>query len=264
MRRLAAGRGAGIQQAQGRATGRGQPVQQQGGRHLRRRVLHRKMTFGIPGQRRHRARRRQHHSLRAHLICYDIHSLQRLQVLGWGRFSCIDPENQRRFGIIGMQDGLPAVRVVLAHPVYPPLRVVPDRLRMFFRLGHQCVALAQEAAQAAVDEAGLVHRGLVALGGFHGLVHQRVGGVTGTVALRQVAGSRVARAAFRTGQRQRNTQQGVGLRWRRPLGQLLAQRFGPAKPAQRMKTQGLHAGPQAGVDVFERSGHGAAAANGHQ
>jgi hypothetical protein len=61
--------------------------------------------------------------------------------------------------------------MIFAHPVYPPLRMVPDSLRAFFGARHQLVAFAQKAAQATVDETGLVLCGVAPLGGFNSLVN---------------------------------------------------------------------------------------------
>jgi hypothetical protein len=141
-------------------------------------------------------------------------------------------------------------RVVFAHLVYPPLRVVPDGLRIFFGQRHQRVLLAQEAAQAAVDETGLVPRGLAAFGRFNGLIDQGV--------------RRVRRVHLRPAQCQHHTKQRIGFGRRWALGQLLAQGFGAAEPAQCVKAERLNAGPQRALNFSQRSRHGLAASNGHQ
>ena len=140
--------------------------------------------------------------------------------------------------------------MVYAHPVYPPLRMVPDGLRAFFGQRHQLALLAQEAPQAAVDEASLVLRGVAALGCFNRLIDQRVGGVR--------------RVFFGASQRQRNAQQRIGFRRRRAFGKLLTQRFGAAQPAQGMKGQRLNAGAQLRVHILQGRRHRLAIANGHE
>ena len=99
--------------------------------------------------------------------------------------------------------------------------MVPDRLGFAFAHGQQFGPLAQKTPQTTVDEAGLVLRCFVLLGGFHGLVDQRVFGVHRFIDFR------------RQGQRHAQQRIGFGRRW--PARQLLAQRFGAAQPAQRMK-----------------------------
>ena len=140
--------------------------------------------------------------------------------------------------------------MVFAHPVYPPLRVVPDRLRIFLRQRHQRIALAQEAAQATIDEAGLVPGVFAALGGFNGLVDQRMPGVR--------------RFLLGPDQRKSHTEQGIGIGWRRARRELLTQGLGAAQLPQGVKSQRLHAGPERGVYVLQRRRHRAARADGHQ
>ena len=118
--------------------------------------------------------------------------------------------------------------VVLADPVDPPLRVVPDRLRVFFGDGDQLVALTQKPAQTTVDKTGLVGGGFAAFCSFDGLINQRM--------------RRVRRLVFAPNQRQNNAQERVCFRRRRASGELLAQGFCAAQPAQGMKPQGLNTG----------------------
>ena len=139
--------------------------------------------------------------------------------------------------------------MVLAQPVYPPLRMVPDGLGIFFGLCHQLVALAQKPAQAAIDEARLVPRGFASLGGLNGLVNQCV----------RVVG----RTTLVPTKCQRYTQQRIGFGWGRPLGQLLAQGLGTTKIAQRMEAQRLNAGPQGTFNIFQSGRHGLAVSNRH-
>ena len=113
--------------------------------------------------------------------------------------------------------------------------------------GNQRPPLAQEPAQAAIDEASLAAGGTAALGRFHGLVHQRE---------RFVGGLFVAPT-----QGQGRAQQRIGRRWRSALGQPLAQRLGPPKVAQRLEGQGLHAGAKARVNLPEQRRGGTAGAH---
>ena len=179
-----------------------------------------------------------------------MHSSQVKQILGLRGFEDIDPQDERGAGVVGPQDGLPVKRVVFAQAVHPPLRVVPDGLRVAVGLGDQRVTLAQKSAQAAVDEAGLMARAFAAFGGFNRLVHQHIRGV-GCVFLIP-------------GQRQRHTQQGIGFRRWRAFGQLLAQGFGAAQPTQGVKSKRLHTGAQGGVHLFQCGGEGLAVPHGHQ
>jgi hypothetical protein len=71
------------------------------------------------------------------------------------------------------QHALPLARMVALEALDPPARMVPLRDRLAVGGGHQLVALAQEAPQAGVDEAGLRARRRVALGGLDRLVDQR-------------------------------------------------------------------------------------------
>src|SRR5256885_14109750 len=87
------------------------------------------------------------------------------------RLLAVDAQRHRRLFIVGLQDGLPMIGMVLAQTGDPPGRVVPDGLRLVVGGGDQGIALAQEAAQAGIDEAGLGARGPL-LGSFHRLVDQ--------------------------------------------------------------------------------------------
>ena len=154
----------------------------------------------------------------------------------------INSQNKRCPGIAGAQYGLPVLRVIFANLVYPPLRVVPHCLRALFSQRYQRITLTQKTSQAAVNKAGLVRRGLAALGGLYCLINQGMRGVGGI--------------GFIPYQGQHHTQQGIGLRRRRSFGELLAQRLGTPQPAQRMKTQRLNAGAQRAVNIFKRCSHG--------
>ena len=140
--------------------------------------------------------------------------------------------------------------VVLAQALHPPGRMVPARHGVVVGGRHQGVALAQKAAQAAVDKAGLVQRRVAAFGRFNRLVDQRVGGVR--------------RVLFRASQRQRDAQQRIGFGRRRAFGELLAQRFSAAQPAQGVKGQRLNAGAQLGIRIVRGRRHRLTVANGHQ
>ncbi len=129
----------------------------------------------------------------------------------------------------------------------PPARMVPARDRIAVSGRQQRFALAQEAAQAGVDEVGLGAGGGIALGGFHRLVDQ---------------GERLVVAVLRIpGQRQRGAQQRVGRRRRRPLGQ---QCLGPAQIAQCLEGQRLRRRPQGRVQPGQRRRGRFALANGGQ
>ena len=121
-------------------------------------------------------------------------------------------------------------RMVLAEQLDPPRWVVPLRHRFLRHGGAQGVGLAQVAAQAGVDEAGLGLGRLAALGGFDRLVHQHMG----LIARRLAAG-----------QGQRAAQQRIGCRRRRAACELLAQGLGLAQLAQHGKAQRLHTRAQA-------------------
>ncbi len=149
-----------------------------------------------------------------------------------------------------MHNRLPVLRMIFTHTVYPPLRMIPDSLRIFFSQRHQRITFAQESAQATIDKAGLMTRSFAALGRFNGLVNQRMG--------------RVGAISVVATQCQCHTKQRVGFGWRRAFSQLLAQGLGAAKPAQRMKTQRLHTRPQLGVHIFQGGRHGLAVPHGHE
>ena len=101
--------------------------------------------------------------------------------------------------VVGVGDRLPAIGPVGAQAVEPPARMVEARQRVGQRRGDDRLALAHEAAQHGVDEAGAARRAPGRRR--HGLVDQRVLGV--------------GRIARRPEQRQRDEQQRVDLRRRR-------------------------------------------------
>ena len=92
-------------------------------------------------------------------------------------------------------------------------------------------------------------RSLAAFGRFYGLVHQHIRGV--------------GRVPLIPGECQRDAEQCIGFGWRWAFGQLLAQRFGAAQPAQGVKPERLHAGAQGGVHLFQRGREGLAVPHGH-
>ena len=153
-------------------------------------------------------------------------------------------------GVVGPQDLLPVLGVILAQPLDPPRRVVEAGHRVVVGGGHQGVALPQKAAQAAVDERRLGPRGGVVLGGFHGLVDQGEGFVRRLVRV--------------PAQRQGRAQQGISSRGWRAGGQLAAQGIGAAQLPQHLEQQGLHPGAQ--TPIHRRKGRRArlAAADGLQ
>ncbi len=121
------------------------------------------------------------------------------------------------------------IGMVLAQTGDPPGRVVPDGLRLVVGGGDQGIALAQEAAQAGIDEAGLGARGPL-LGSFHRLVDQ--------------GEWRVRCPGLIPGQGQGRVQQCADARRRVARGQLLLQRLGTAQLAQYLEQQRLDAGAQ--------------------
>ena len=153
-------------------------------------------------------------------------------------FLFIDPQHHGCVGIVGLQDLLPVLGVVLAQALHPPGRMVPARHGVVVGGRHQGVALAQKAAQAAVDERGLRARGRVVLGRLHRLVHQGKGFV--------------GRGLWVPAQRQRAAQQGIGGGCGGAGGQLSAQGLGTPGLAQDLEQQGLHAGAQSSIHRRQR------------
>ena len=93
----------------------------------------------------------------------------------------VDAQGHGRLRVVGREHALPLARVVPLEPLDPPARVVPLRDRLALGGRNELVALAQETAQAGIDEARLGARARLALGGFDGLVDQREGFVGRTV-----------------------------------------------------------------------------------
>ena len=150
-------------------------------------------------------------------------------ILGLRAFLRIDAQSHRRLGIVGSQDQLPVFGMVFLQPCNPPCGVVPDGHRVAIRGRDQCIALAQKAAQAAVDKARLRTRS-AALGHLHRLIDQREWWVR--------------RMGLIPGQSQGCVQQGADLGCRRAGYQLLLQCLGAPQIAQDLKQQSLHARAQ--------------------
>jgi hypothetical protein len=111
--------------------------------------------------------------------------------------------------------------------------MVPARDRVALDRGEQRLALAQEAAQAGVDEGLLRTRVLAAFGGFDRLVDQREGLVEGALLLR--------------GQREGGAQQRVGRRRWRLLRELPAQGVGAGELPQHVVGERLRARADGGA-----------------
>ena len=137
----------------------------------------------------------------------------------------VDAQGQRRPGVVGGGDRLPAVGPVGLEPLQPPGGMVPAADRLGDDRLDQRFPLAQEAAQDGVDER---RRALVAPArGGHRLVDQHVLGI--------------GRLAGGPEQGQGDQQQGVGPGRRRPRGETAAQRLGRAEPAQGVEGERLGA-----------------------
>ena len=128
--------------------------------------------------------------------------------------------------------------------------MVPLRDRVLVGGGDQRITLAQKTAQAGVDEPGLTAHRRVALGGLDGLTHQRE--------------RRIRSRLFLPRQRECGAQQVVHTRRRIARSQLLAQRLRAAQLAQCLEQQGLHAGTQTALDLFEHGRGRLALAHGLQ
>ena len=208
------------------------------------------MPRRIAGQSGHGAGRRQQYALLTDRRSVNTYALQGQQVVWPADLALVDTQAQGRAAVVGLQNRLPGLRMVFADTVNPPLRMVPDSLGFALARGQHGLAFAQKPAQTAVDETRLVSGFFALLGSFYRLVHQGVSGIKRLIDLR--------------GQRQRHTQQGISLRRWLAADQLLAQSLGQTQPAQRMKAQGLNAGPQVGCKALQLGCHGAAGAHCHQ
>ena len=127
--------------------------------------------------------------------------------------------------VVGVGDRLPALGPVGAQAVEPPARMVVARQRIGERRRDDRLALASEAAQDGVDEAGARRRPAARRG--DGLVDQRVLGV--------------GRIARRPEQRQRDEQERVDLGRRRFRREPAPHDLGGAEPAQRVEGERLRA-----------------------
>ena len=152
--------------------------------------------------------------------------------------------------VVGLQNLLPVLRMVLAQAVNPPPRMVPAGQRIAVRLRHQRITLSQKATQAGIDERCLRLGSGVALGGFDCLVNQGEGIVRGGIRI--------------PAKRQRRAQQGIYGRARRAGGELAAQHFGTPHLPQHMEQQRLHTWAQGRLHGGQGGCARLAAANGCQ
>ncbi len=221
MRRLAAGGGAGVEHPQ-RRTGsrRGEAVEQQGAASWAAASCTEHIAVGEARELLHRPRLRAAAAPSAPTgMAVEPDALQaRAGSAATRALAAVDPQRHGRLLVVGGQHALPFARVVAPQALDPPARMVPLRDRLVLGGRHQLVALAQEAAQAGVDEAGLRPRDRVALGGLHRLVDQREGLVGRATRPSQASASAVHSRASAGGG-------GVRLaRWRRSAS---------ARPSQR-------------------------------
>ena len=146
-----AGCGTGVQKTRTR----GQALQKQGRCNLRGGVLH-----GHPPLREVRQVAYRHGAGQVNRrtcagLGLDTRLRQLLQVMGYAAVTQVDAQGHGCAVIGGAQQRLPMVRVLGLQERNPPIGVVPLGLQLAIGRFHQGIALAQEAAQAGIDKAGV-------------------------------------------------------------------------------------------------------------
>jgi hypothetical protein len=182
------------------------------------------MALGESRQGIDRAGAFQHYRLRRPVterLRSDALAGQALNIRGRTAVARMHPQHHGRCVLIGAQDVLPLRGMVAPQRVDPPARMVPHRLGLRARALEQCVPLAQEAAQAGVDEARLRPQRRVAPRRLDRLVHQ------GEV--------RVACRLVVAQQGQREQQQGIDRRGRRAARELRPHALRHAEPTHRIE-----------------------------
>ena len=167
MRRLAAGRRAGVEHAG--AGGRSQQL----GRALRAGVLHRNEPVEETGQGIDRHRLLEQQTAATDRARRESGGREPVEIVGDGAAALIDAQRHRRRLVAGGGDRLPVVAIRPAQARQPPARMLEDSL---FVLGHrrqEFIAPAQEVAQHAVDHP-FEHAARQFAGGDHRLIDDGV------------------------------------------------------------------------------------------
>ena len=237
---LAARGGASVQDPRFRT--QGQAIQQQGSRALGRRVLHREPSLRIAWHARNRYRPLQVYGCWCNGLRGHAGQRQRICKSRQTGLAQVHPQGERGLGIGGLQNRLPALRLLSLQALNPPHGVIPPRLRQCIRLGHQLGAFAQKAAQAGVHKSRLPGCSGIALDSLNRLVHQRE--------------FIVGRATRIPAQSQGHAQQGIDCSGRCLGSQSIAQCHSPTQVAPHGKGQGLHARAQNRVHGFQRHAAG--------